>query len=51
MRPNNDTLYSTVILDLRAEPFVLSVPAVPEDRYYSFQLIDMYTHNFVYVGS
>jgi hypothetical protein len=26
------------------------VPAVP-DRYYSLQFIDMYTHNFAYVGS
>ena len=51
VRPNNDTLYSLVWLDLRAEPMVLSVPAVPLDRYYSFQLIDLYTHNFAYVGS
>jgi hypothetical protein len=51
VRPNNDTLYSAAWLDLRAEPMVLSVPAVPLDRYYSFQLIDLYTHNFAYVGS
>ena len=31
--PNNDTPYSWAWLDLRAEPWVLSVPAVPEDRY------------------
>jgi hypothetical protein len=51
VRPNNDTLYSAVWLDLRAEPMVLSVPAIPLERYYSFQLIDLYTHNFGYVGS
>jgi hypothetical protein len=51
VRPNNDTLYSGAWLDLRSEPMVLSVPAVPLDRYYSFQLIDLYTHNFAYVGS
>jgi len=51
VRPNNDTLYSNVMLDLRTEPYVLSVPAIPESRYYSFQLIDMYTNNFAYVGS
>ncbi|HNU23129.1 MAG TPA: DUF1254 domain-containing protein [Mesotoga sp.] len=28
----------------------MSVPAV-EDRYYSFQMIDIYTHNFAYVGT
>jgi hypothetical protein len=51
VRPNNDTAYSAGWLDLRAEPMVLSVPAIPLDRYYSFQLIDLYTHNFAYVGS
>jgi hypothetical protein len=38
-------------LNVLAEPMVLSVPAIPLDRYYSFQLIDLYTHNFAYVGS
>ncbi len=51
VRPNNDTFYSGVWLDLRTEPMVLSVPAVPVERYYSFQLIDLYTHNIGYVGS
>ena len=48
--PNNDTPYSTAILDLRAEPLVLSVPDVG-DRYYTFQLIDMATNNFAYIGT
>ncbi|ANP85990.1 DUF1254 domain-containing protein [Rhizobium leguminosarum] len=48
--PNNDTPYSWAWLDLRAEPIVLSVPAVPEDRYYVMQLIDLFTYNFGYVG-
>ena len=43
VRPNNDTIYSTAWLDLRAEPIVISLPAVP-DRYFSLQLVDMYTH-------
>src|SRR5882672_4969142 len=38
--PNSDTPYSFVWLDLRAEPIVLSVPAVEKKRYYSVQLID-----------
>jgi hypothetical protein len=38
-------------MDLRAEPLVLSVPEMEADRYYSFQLIDLYTHNFAYVGN
>ena len=37
--------------DLRAEPLVLSVPAVEKDRYYSVQLTDMYACNYGYIGS
>jgi hypothetical protein len=50
VRPNNDTLYSIAWLDLRAEPMVIHVPAIT-DRYYSFQLVDMYTFNFDYIGT
>ena len=49
--PNSDTPYSMVWLDLRAEPMVLSVPAVPRSRYYSVQLIDGNTFNYGYIGS
>jgi hypothetical protein len=49
--PNSDTPYSFVGADLRAEPIVLTVPAVERGRYYSLQFIDMYTFNFAYVGS
>jgi hypothetical protein len=48
--PNNDTPYSWAWLDLRAEPMILSVPAVP-DRYYVNQWVDLYTHNFAYTGT
>lgn len=51
IRPNNDTLYSSSWLDLRTEPIVLRVPAVEGERYYSFQMVDMWTHNFAYVGT
>ena len=49
--PNNDTLYSKAFLDLRAEPIVLSVPSIPDQRYFSFQFVDMCTFNFAYVGA
>ncbi len=49
--PNSDTPYSMLWSDLRAEPLVVSVPAVPKNRYYSVQLIDGNTYNFGYVGS
>jgi hypothetical protein len=49
--PNSDTPYSMLGLDLRAEPIVLTVPAIEKERYFSVQLIDAYTHNFDYIGS
>ena len=49
--PNSDTPYSLLWLDLRAEPIVLSVPAVDPKRYYSVQLCDSNTYNYGYVGS
>ncbi len=49
--PNNDTPYSWAWLDLRAEPVVISVPAVPSDRYYVLQFIDLFTYNCAYIGS
>jgi hypothetical protein len=49
--PNSDTPYSFVWMDLRAEPMVLSVPAVEKGRYYAVQLEDGNTFNFGYIGS
>lgn len=49
--PNSDTPYSMLWLDLRAEPMVISVPAIEKERYYSVQLIDGNTYNFGYIGS
>src|SRR6266567_3476607 len=49
--PNSDTPYSMVWMDLRAEPMVISVPAVEKERYYSVQLIDGNTYNYGYIGS
>ncbi|MGW3309529.1 DUF1254 domain-containing protein [Streptomyces sp. NPDC001073] len=43
--PNNDTPYSWAWLDLRSEPWVVSVPAV--DRYYVLPFSDLDT---AYVG-
>lgn len=49
--PNSDTPYSMLWLDLRAEPMVISVPAVEKERYYSVQLIDGNAYNYGYIGS
>jgi hypothetical protein len=49
--PNSDTPYSMLALDLRAEPYVLSVPAIDKARYYSLMLCDWNTFNYGYIGS
>ncbi|HMD15728.1 MAG TPA: DUF1254 domain-containing protein [Terriglobales bacterium] len=49
--PNSDTPYSMLGLDLRAEPVVITVPVIEKSRYFSVQLIDLYTFNFDYIGS
>ena len=49
--PNVDTPYSFVWMDLRKEPLVLTLPKIEDNRYYSVQLIDLYTQNFAYLGT
>jgi hypothetical protein len=49
--PNSDTPYSSLWLDLRAEPMVISVPAVEKERYYSVQLVDGSSYNYGYIGT
>ncbi len=49
--PNSDTLYSFLGLDLRAEPFVVTLPPIEKNRYFSVNLIDWHTFNFDYIGS
>ena len=47
--PNNDTLYSVSVFDLRKEPIILSVPDLG-DRYFTFELAGLNSDNFGYVG-
>jgi hypothetical protein len=49
--PNSDTPYSMAGMDLRAEPVVITVPVIDKNRYFSVQLVDLYTFNFDYIGS
>ena len=49
--PNSDTPYCMSLLDVRPEPMVLTVPEMEPERFYHFQLVDLYTHNFAYVGT
>ncbi|HVU01093.1 MAG TPA: DUF1254 domain-containing protein [Polyangiaceae bacterium] len=48
--PNQDTYYSIAILDLRAEPMVLTVPDVT-DRYWTYQFLETFTNSFHYLGT
>ena len=41
--PNNDTYYGYAVLDLRYEPVVISIPEI-DDRYFSIQLVDIFTN-------
>lgn len=49
--PNSDTPYTFAGLDVRAEPVVITVPKLEPERYFVFQLMDLYTFNFAYIGS
>ncbi len=48
--PNQDTLYSVGILDVRNEPMVLTVPDTL-DRYWTYQFLDGWTNSFHYIGT
>lgn len=48
---NLDTAPSYAWMDLRAEALVLTLPPIEDERYYSVQLVDIYTHNFAYLGT
>lgn len=48
--PNNDTLYSIAWVDLSKEPVILTVPEIPDERYWTFELVAFTSDNFAYVG-
>jgi hypothetical protein len=48
--PNNDTLYSIAWVDLSKEPVIFTVPEIPAERYWTFELIAFTSDNFAYVG-
>ncbi|MGG1660804.1 DUF1254 domain-containing protein [Brevibacillus sp. NRS-1366] len=44
--PNSDTLYMNAWLDLSQSPVILNVPDNPQNRYYTVQMLDVYTNTF-----
>lgn len=49
--PNADTLYGYALVDLTKGPLVLQIPPIEPDRYHTFQFMDAYTNNYVYLGT
>ena len=49
--PNSDTPYSFLWMDLRAEPIIVTMPRIEKNRYYTGQMVDLYTYNFAYLGT
>ena len=49
--PNSDTPYSFLWMDLRTEPLVVTMPKIEKGRYYTGQMVDLYTFNFAYLGT
>ena len=49
--PNSDTPYCMFWVNIINEPSVISLPEMEPERFYHFQLIDLYTHNFAYLGT
>ena len=49
--PNSDTPYSYLWMDLRAEPIIVNMPRIEANRYYTGQMVDLYTYNFAYLGT
>ena len=48
--PNNDTIYSRGMLDLRQGPVTVVLPATGK-RYFSVQLVDMFSNNIAVLGT
>ena len=49
--PNNDTPYSYAWVDMRAEPWVLTMPKIEKDRFYTSQWDDLWAYVLDNVGS
>ncbi|KAK3081567.1 hypothetical protein LTS18_005352 [Coniosporium uncinatum] len=51
VKPNVDTLYSTMIFDLSQNDVNITIPSIPEEQYHLFSYYDPYGDNFANTGS
>lgn len=50
VKPNSDTLYTIMILDVGTDPVIIHAPSTGS-RYFSFELLDGHTNVFGYIGT
>jgi hypothetical protein len=50
VKPNADTLYTIMVLDVGTDPVIVHTPATGS-RYFGLELLDSYTNVFGYIGS
>ncbi|RJE22872.1 hypothetical protein PHISCL_04768 [Aspergillus sclerotialis] len=50
IRPNSDTLYSTIFVDLSSNDLQITIPEIP-DRYWVYPFYDFYGNNIANIGS
>lgn len=48
--PNNDTLYSITWLYVNDQPIIISIPAIADERYYTFEIAGFDSDNYTYIG-
>ena len=46
-----DQVYGPAFLNLQEEPYILKVPNISSDLYFSVMCVDQYGHNFAYFGT
>ncbi len=51
VKPNVDTLYSTLIYDLSDADVIITVPQIPDDQFYLFSYFDPFGNNFANTGT
>src|SRR5262249_25448072 len=49
--PPRDTLTASLPVRVRGAPMVIEILPHSDDRYYTIQFTDLYTHNFAHLGS